>query len=335
VAAHVPLDELTIIERFLRPLAGEGALGLLDDAASLRPPAGCDLVLTTDAIAEGVHFLADDPPGTVAQKALRVNLSDLAAKGAAPLGYLLTLALPGDATEEWLTAFVAGLAADQEEFGIALLGGDTIATPGPLTVSIAAIGSVPAGRVVPRSGGRPGDLLFVSGTLGGAAAGLALLQGEEVLWRDASPRDRDRLVDRYRVPEPRMALAPVLRAHASAAMDLSDGLVGDCDKLAAASGCGASIDAGAVPLDPALALFSADAAVLARVITAGDDYEILAAIPPEREASFLADADAAGLPVRRIGTLVAGPGPVQVKRGGRPLQLARRGYVHAAGRAGR
>ncbi|HEX2257765.1 MAG TPA: thiamine-phosphate kinase, partial [Afifellaceae bacterium] len=148
----LPLDELTIIDRFLRPLAGEGALELLDDAASLAPPAGCDLVLTTDAIAEGVHFLAGDPPETVAKKALRVNLSDLAAKGAAPLGYLLTLALPAAIGEEWLTAFVAGLAADQWEYGIALLGGDTIATPGSLTISVTAIGTLPEGGMVRRGG---------------------------------------------------------------------------------------------------------------------------------------------------------------------------------------
>jgi thiamine-monophosphate kinase len=326
----VHLNELTIIDRFLRPLAGEGALGLFDDAALLKPPDGCDLVLTTDAIAEGVHFLAGDPADTVAQKALRVNLSDLAAKGAEPLGYLLTLALSDATDETWLTTFVRGLAADQEAYGIALLGGDTIAMPGPLTISITAVGTVPQGGMVRRGGGRPGDALHVSGALGGAAAGLALLRGEAVPWAGVGEAERGRLVGRYRVPEPRMQLAPVLRAHASAAMDLSDGLVGDADKLAAASGCGAMIDADAVPLDPALAAYGADDAVLARLLTAGDDYEILAAVPPEREPAFIADADAAGVAVRRIGALAAGPGPVQVKRRGRPLPLAQRGYVHAA-----
>jgi len=331
----LPLDELTIIERFLRPLAGEGALRLLDDAAALTPPAGCDWVRTTDAIAEGVHFLPGDPPGTVAKKALRVNLSDLAAKGAAPLSYLLTLALPAGTTEEWLTAFAAGLAADQEAFGIALLGGDTIATPGPLTISITAIGKVPEGGMVRRAGGRPGDALYVSGALGGAAAGLALLQGEAVPWRALGPAERERLIGRYRLPEPRMALAPVLRAQASAAMDLSDGLVGDCDKLAAACACGATIDADTVPLDPALAPFAGDDSLLALFLTGGDDYEILAAVPAGREAVFEADAAAAGVAVRRIGALAEGPGPMQVERGGRPLGLAQRGYVHGAPQAGR
>jgi thiamine-monophosphate kinase len=330
----LPLDELTIIDRFLRPLAGEGALGLFDDAASLKPPAGCDLVLTTDAIAEGVHFLPGDPPATVAQKALRVNLSDLAAKGAAPFGYLLTLALPASMDEAWLTAFVRGLAADQQAYGIALLGGDTIATPGPFTISVTAIGTVPEGGMVRRAGGRPGDALYVSGALGGAGAGLALLGGEAVPWAGIGEAERERLVARYRVPEPRMALAPVLRAHASAAMDLSDGLVGDCDKLAAASGCGAIIDADRVPLDPALSAYGADDAVLAWLLTAGDDYEVLAAVPPAREAGFLADAEAAGVAVRRIGALAAGAGPVQVRRGGKQLPLTRRGFIHAASDTG-
>jgi thiamine-monophosphate kinase len=331
----VPLDELTIIDRFLRPLAGEGAFELLDDAALMTPPAGCDLVLTTDAVADGVHFLAGDPAETVAQKALRVNLSDLAAKGAEPLGYLLTLALPAATTEAWLTAFAAGLAADQAGFGIALLGGDTIATPGPLTISITAIGTVPEGGMVRRSGGRPGDALYVSGVLGGAAAGLALLRGEAVPWAGIGGSERERLVDRYRLPEPRMALATVLRAHASAAMDLSDGLVGDADKLAAASGCSALIDADRVPLDPAPAAYGGDDAVLARLLTAGDDYEVLVAVAAAREAGFLADAKTVGVAVRRIGALVEGTGAVQVRRHGRELPLARRGYIHAASDTGK
>lgn len=326
----LPFDELIIIDRFLRPLAGDGAFELFDDAALMVPPPGCDLVLTTDAIAEGVHFLPGDPPETVACKALRVNLSDLAAKGAAPLGYLLTLALPPRPDEQWLESFTAGLAADQARFDIALLGGDTIVTKGPLTISVTALGALPAGSMVRRSGGRPGDALYVSGALGGACAGLALLQGEDAPWRRLAPAERARLIARYRVPEPRLALAPVLRAHASAAMDLSDGLVGDCDKLAAASGCGAAIEAGDVPLDPALTPLSGDDEVVARLLTGGDDYEILAAVPPERDSAFLCEAEAAGVPVRQVGALVAGPGPVQVKRGNRPLRLPQRGYVHAA-----
>ncbi len=324
------LRELDIIDRFFRPLAGDGALGLLDDAARLEPAPGTDLVLTADMIACGVHFLPADPPFTVGQKALRVNISDLAAKGADPVGYLLSLAVSEDLEEDWLAGFCRGLAADQSEFGLDLLGGDTIAVRAGPVVSITAIGAVPAGRMVHRFGGTPGDALYVTGSIGSARAGLALLRGDDGPWRDIPAEGRDVLVGRYRVPEPRLALAPALRAHASAAMDVSDGLVGDCDKMAASAGCSARLDGDAVPLDSALHAVARDAALFGSLVSGGDDYEILAAVPPGSEAAFVADAGAAGVPVRRIGMLVEGSGPVQMTRGGRLLQLAERAYVHGA-----
>lgn len=324
------LDELEAIERFFRPLAGEGAFGLFDDAARIVPPPGTELVVTSDTVAAGVHFLADDPPASIAQKALRVNLSDLAAKGADPLGYLLNVALTPALDTDWLAHFCMGLAADQAEFGLDLLGGDTIMMPhGPL-VSISAFGTVPAGGMVHRFGGSPGDRLYVSGVIGSARVGLALLTGEAGPWEGLDKAARERLVDRYRLPQPRLGLVPALLAHASAAMDVSDGLVGDCDKMAAACGCSALLSAEAVPVDASLHELARDDLLFAELISGGDDYEILAAVPPAAEAAFGAAAEAAGMPVRRIGQLSQGSGPVDIRRDGRPFHIGKRAYVHGA-----
>src|SRR6201996_4060674 len=169
-----------LIARYFAPLAGPAGLGLKDDAALLTPPSDRDLVLTTDALVAGVHFPADDPPGTIARKALRVNLSDLAAKGARPLGFLLTLALPSDWRDEWLAAFAGGLCADVLAFKCPLIGGDTVATPGPLTLSVTAVGAVAQGRMPRRTGVRPGDRLYVTGTIGDAAIGLKMRLGRRL-----------------------------------------------------------------------------------------------------------------------------------------------------------
>jgi thiamine-monophosphate kinase len=319
-------DELSIIDRYFRPLAGEGAFALRDDAAVLSLPPEQELVVTTDMIARGVHFL-DDPADTIAQKALRVNLSDLAGKGATPIGYVLSLALSPEIDATWLDGFADGLRKDQRRFGIKLLGGDTIVTPDRLVISLTAFGSVPKGRMVRRSGGRPGDQLYISGMVGGSTAGLALLKGESGPWSEAADWQRDILLTRYRVPEPRVALAPALRDFASAAMDVSDGLVGDCDKLAAASGCSAIIEAEKVPLPPGLA-GAGDTALVARFLTAGEDFEILAAIRPENAVAFAAKARERGVPVARIGALVEGTGLTNVLFEGRPLGLSERAYVH-------
>jgi len=329
----VPLDELSIIDRYFRPLAGEGAFRLTDDAALLKTPPGFELVVTTDMIARGVHFLPADPPAAVARKALRVNLSDLAAKGAKPLAYTLGLGLGVEAGEAWLADFAAGLASDQEIYGISLLGGDTISVGAGSVISITAFGLVPEGRMVHRFGGGPSDALYVSGAIGAAAAGLALLKNEPGAWDGLPAEQREALVARYRLPEPRTSLAPALVEFASAAMDISDGLVGDCDKLCAASGCSATIEAGRVPLPAGLG--GIDDALLARMLTAGDDYEILAAVPIRNEARFMNAAREAGVSVARIGSLRAGSDLTEVLLEGRPLPLARRAYAHLGGEATR
>jgi thiamine-monophosphate kinase len=319
-------DELTIIDRYLRPLSGEGAFNFRDDAALLSVPPDSDLVITSDTIARDVHFLAD-PPETIAQKALRVNLSDLAAKGADPLAYILNLALTPDLDEAWLAAFSSGLRKDQTRFGISALGGDTIVVPDRPVISVTAFGTVPKGRMVRRTGAKAGDELYVTGVIGGSDAGLALLSGERGPWTGLAEWEREFLVQRYRVPEPRTALAPALIKFASAAIDVSDGLVGDCDKLCAASGCSAIIEAEAVPLPPGLA-GSGDANLLARLFTAGEDFEVLVATSTTNADAFRRAAKAAGVPLARIGALTVGAEPTKVLLQGHPLGLSRRAFVH-------
>ena len=242
--------EDALIARYFRPLATDpGAFGLDDDAAALKPD-GDDIVVTTDAIVEGVHFLPDDPPDTVARKALRVNLSDLAAKGATPAGFVLTLALRG-ADEAWLKPFAAALGEDATQFKCPLLGGDTVSTPGPLMVSVTAFGRVPSGKMVHRSGAKAGERVMVTGTIGDAALGLAVLKGGKIHAAATDTAARETLVGRYRVPQPRVAMAEIVRDHASAAMDVSDGLAGDLTKLCGVSDVSAAIDLVSIPLSDA------------------------------------------------------------------------------------
>jgi thiamine-monophosphate kinase len=319
-----------LIARYFQPLATDpGAFGLVDDAAILKGSAD-DLVVTTDAIVEGVHFLPGDPPDTVARKALRVNLSDLAAKGAAPAGFVLTLALR-DANDAWLTPFARALAEDTKSFACPLLGGDTVATPGPLTISITAFGRVPAGRMVRRKGARAGDVVIVTGTIGDATLGLALLQqatSAGPLTADAAAREA--LVQRYRVPQPRTALAAAVRDHASAALDVSDGLAGDLAKLCKASGVSAEIGLERVPLSPqAGACLVAGTTTIEALISGGDDYEILCAVPQARLTAFMAAARAAGVAASAIGAIRDGGVPPRfIAADGREVVLKRSSFSH-------
>ncbi len=297
-------DEL--IAKLFAPLAGSGALTLQDDAA-LLPLRANAIVATADALVAGVHFFAEDPAAQIAKKALRVNLSDLAAKGAEPLGFLLALALPPDWTNEWLTDFAAGLGEDARAYGCPLLGGDTVATPGPLTLSITALGEAPNGRFVPRSAAKPGDALFLSGTIGDSALGLRL-RSDKALANRLSPKARDYLLQRYLLPLPRLELGPALRAHASAAMDISDGLVGDLAKLVKASRVSARVSLSDVPLsDAAREAIAIESNLMEVALTGGDDYEILCCISADA-THFEQSARAAGAPCARIGEIIAGDG---------------------------
>jgi len=321
--AIVESNEDSLISRYFAPLATDpGAFGLRDDAAVLKA-AGEDIVVNTDAIVAGVHFLTDDPPDTIARKALRTNLSDLAAKGAEPAGFVLTLALTSQ-DEAWLAEFARGLGEDIAAYGCPLLGGDTVSTPGPLMISVTAFGRVPEGRIVRRAGAQIGDRIFVTGTIGDAALGLAVLQGRLVV------DDAHVLTSRYRVPQPRNALARAVREHATASMDVSDGLAGDLAKLCKVSGVSAVIEAVRVPVSSqARVLLEAGTIDLETLVAGGDDYEILCTLPEARVASFMARADEAGITAAVIGTVVAGDAaPRFIDADGRDIALTRRSYSH-------
>lgn len=327
---HNSSAEDALIARYFKPLATDpGAFGLVDDAAVLSA-SGDDIVVTTDAVVEGVHYLASDPPDTIARKALRVNLSDLAAKGALPAGFVLTLALRSK-EDAWLRPFADALGEDAREFACPLLGGDTVSTPGPQMISITAFGRVPQGRMVGRTGARPGDRILVTGTIGDAALGLDVLTGGAAATALASsPAAKDALVSRYRVPQPRNVLARAVRDHATAAMDVSDGLAGDLAKLCAASGVSGSVDVASVPLSAAAAsLVARNIVGIETLLAGGDDYEVLCTVPPAQADALMAAGRAAGLAVTAIGTVVAGKERPRFLDGqGQELALSRLSYSH-------
>jgi thiamine-monophosphate kinase len=330
VASGKPASgEDSLIARYFRPLATDpGAFGLDDDAAALWPD-GSDIVVTTDAIVEGVHFLPDDPPDTVARKALRVNLSDLAAKGATPAGFVLTLALRSP-DEAWLKPFATALGEDAAQFCCPLLGGDTVSTPGPLMISVTAFGRVPPGKMVHRSGAKAGERVMVTGTIGDAALGLAILRGEKVHTAESGNAAREALIGRYRVPQPRTAMAEIVRDYASASLDVSDGLAGDLTKLCGVSGVSAVIDVASIPLsEAAMDLVSRGIVGLETLIAGGDDYEILCTLPEDSVAAFAQAARDAGIAVSSIGTVIAGSAvPKFMDEKGTEIALERRSYSH-------
>ncbi|HWA89646.1 MAG TPA: thiamine-phosphate kinase [Rhizomicrobium sp.] len=315
-------SEFDLIAKYFAPLAGAGAFELQDDAATIAARPGTDLVVTTDTLIAGVDFFEGDPPESIARKALRVNLSDLAAKGAEPWGYLLSLSLPG-LDEAWLDAFARGLQDDQERFEIVLLGGDTGATPGPLSVAITAFGHVPEGQMIRRGSAWAGNLVFVTGTIGDSGGGLALLKGDGGAL-DAAHRNV--LIDRYRLPDPPVALGPSLRRFASAAIDVSDGLLADLGHVAEASGMRIIVEGPSVPRSPALeALWGGD---IVRAATAGDDYQIAFTAPARHEAAILEAGRDAGTRITRIGRVEAGAGIVLLDAQGHEVEVARKGFTH-------
>jgi thiamine-monophosphate kinase len=324
-----------LIAKYFRPLATHpGAFALIDDCAALSVPAGRDLVLKTDAIVGGVHFFPDDAADKIAQKALRVNLSDLAAKGARPVGFLLSLALTSPIDDKWLAAFARGLRKDADAFGCPLLGGDTDRTPGPVAVSISVFGTLPRGTMVMRSGARAGQRVCVTGTIGDAALGLFLRRdaGAAERWKLRSAHAKH-LLARYLVPQPRNAAAEAVRLHAAAAMDVSDGLAGDLAKLCRASGVCAEIDVERIPLSQgARCAIAGDPALLETALTGGDDYEILCTVEPAKIAAFRAAAKKAKVAVTEIGEVVkpkaGAPGARFFDRTGKPLIFEKPAFSH-------
>jgi thiamine-monophosphate kinase len=320
------LGEFGRIREFFAPLAGPGGLGLMDDAALIDCRPGHSLVVTVDAIVEGVHYLPDDPPDLVAKKLLRVNLSDLAAKGARPLHYLLVTALPARLGDDWVAGFASGLGEDQRHYGVALLGGDSVATPGPAVLSLTALGEVGAGMEIRRSGARVGDRVWVSGTIGDAWLGLRVLRG---LYPDLPVGDREFLTARFRLPEPRVALGPRLAGVAHAMCDISDGLVADLGHICEASGTGATISLPAVPLSAAARrLAAADPALPVSLATGGDDYELLFAAPPEASKAIERLAADLALPLTAIGMIEGGAGVRLLDTAGREVPVVSAGWTH-------
>ncbi len=318
--------EFELIRRYFAPLAGPGSLKLTDDAAVVDLQPGRSLVATTDTVIAGVHFLADDPPDLIARKALRVNLSDLASMGAEPLGYLLVTALPAGIDENWVAQFSRGLAQDQAEFSISLLGGDTAFTPGPLSLTITALGQVERGKALLRSGAKPGDRVYLSGTIGDSAFGLKLAKGEPLT---LSPSEKSSLLDRYRLPQPRLGLGRRLIGVASAAMDVSDGFAADLGHICQASRVGALVEAAKLPVSPALrSVLEVGEASLVEVATGGDDYELLFTAPAAVELLLGRIATELALPLTAVGEIRREPGVIVLDQNGRAVELGPGGYRH-------
>jgi thiamine-monophosphate kinase len=322
-------SEFQMIAEIFAPLAEgfPGALGLLDDAAVLTPRPGRDLIVTKDLMVAGVHFPADDPARLVGKKLLRVNLSDLAAMGAHPVGYLLGIALPENSDLAWLKAFAGGLAEDQAAFGITLVGGDTVATPGPVTVSLTAFGDVPAGEALTRSGAREGDQIMASGTIGDGVLGLGVASDD---WGQLTETHRAYSLNRFQVPEPRLALGQRIRSLAHSAADVSDGLIADLGHIGSASGLGAVVQAVDVPLSDAAraALDIAGQSLLPDLLSGGDDYELVFTVAPGSVDQVLSLGHELGVRVTKIGRMVAGKGVQVLDDAGSPIVLPSGGYSH-------
>lgn len=328
MAANGIGDEFDLIAKYFAPLAAgaPGALGLTDDAAMVDVPAGQRLVAAVDTVVAGIHFLGDDPPGDIARKIIRVNLSDLAAMGARPLGLLLALVLPRDVTGDWMERFAAGLKADIDEFHAPLIGGDTVAGDGPLTLTLTALGTVPANQVLTRAGALAGDAIYVTGTIGDGALGLGVAKGT---LKGLDQAHQNYLLGRYRRPRPRLDFGVRLLGHAHAAIDVSDGLIADLGHICTCSGVGARLAAQAVPLsDAAQAALGLGEGKLADLLTGGDDYELLFTAPPEDDTALRAMASDLAVDVTRIGSITDGGG-LEVEDGdGSESRIGKGGYRH-------
>lgn len=323
------LDEFGRIAKYFAPLAASevGALGLKDDAALVSAAAGCDLAVSMDCLVAGVHFFADDSPDLIARKALRVNLSDLAAMGARPRGYTLAMALPSTLpADAFLESFTTGLKLDQDQYALGLFGGDSVSTPGPLTLTVTIFGEIVKGCETRRSGAQVGDDIYVSGTIGDAALGLGVARGELSSAGDGSAKF---LRDRYHLPRPRVDLGIALVGVASACMDVSDGLVQDLGHLLRASNVGGDLNLDEVPVSQA-AQHCLDAGLVGfERLMEGDDYELLFTAPNSKRSEIEAAADHSKTPVRRIGEITEKSGLSLRGRERGTLSLDGLGYRHA------
>ncbi|MCB1483083.1 MAG: thiamine-phosphate kinase [Rhodobiaceae bacterium] len=324
-------DEDRFIRECLRPLASvPGAAGFTDDAALIQPPEGKSLIATADTIIAGVHFPASERANLIAARAIRVNVSDLVAKGAEPFGYLLHLSVPAATRDEFGNEFAAALQSAHETYGLRLFGGDTTVVPegAPLSVSVTMLGIAPDGGPVRRSGAKPGDVIFVSGEIGDAALGLLVARGDPM--PKLAPEHRSHLEASYRLPRPPVGIQPAIVAHAHASMDISDGLVGDLERMCQASGVSARVSASKVPLSDAVReACERDARLMKVVLTGGDDYQVLVAVPLDKSIAFAREALTHGHTVKAIGTCGDGPPEVVAVDGaGQPLSFTHTRYTH-------
>lgn len=326
------MTEFDFIRNHLAPLAGPEGLGLRDDAALLTPPSGHDLVITKDTLVEGVHFPRGMYGAAVAERLLRTNLSDLAAKGAAPLGYLLSIAVPPTMNGEMMGAFAKGLAAVQESYPpLVLYGGDTVKIAGPLVVTATVIGRVPTGKMIMRSGASSGEDVWVSGFIGEGYMGLKHVQSQKI---DPPPTGEAlwRWEEAYLRPEPRLKLGGFLRNVATAAADISDGLVADAGHIALASDIKIEFDLASVPLTTGTYLWAngQEDRLKAKldIITAGDDYELVFTARPEQRELITHAAEKLEQPLSRIGRTGEGQGVVVLGYDGEAIAVASKGYQH-------
>ncbi len=311
------MNEFSAIEKYFRPLT-EGHDDLQDDAAILAVPPGMDLVISSDTMNAGTHFMEDAAPGNIAHKVLRASISDLAAMGADPFAYQLNMAFPAAPDEEWLEKFTHALCDDQKHFKIFCSGGDTTTIKGPLSVSITAMGFVPTGKAIRRSGARAGDRLILTGPVGDALIGLRVLQGE------LKTAHSDYFIEKYYLPVPRLAQGELIRRYAHAAIDISDGLIADVGHICAASKCGARIDLETVPFSPKAQETSF---MPLDLVTGGDDYELALAVGPGDADAVLAELTGQGLMARTIGSFTEGAG-ISVFQNGEQLPIPKTGWKH-------
>ena len=325
--------EFEYIRSRLAPLSAglPGAANLTDDGAVLSPPDGCEWAITADTLIEGRHFPIDEDPALAARKALRVNLSDLAAMGADPYAYLACVVWPETGREARMTGFADGLALDQNAYGVHLAGGDTTASDGPWMISITAFGTLPKGQSVRRSAAQPGDVVLVTGTIGDAGLGLKTHQGKYA----PNAQDKAYLKRRFALPDPRCDLAPLVRSQAHAAIDISDGLLSDARHIAQASGVTLTLDLDDMPRSRAAERWLADqadrVAALLELASSGDDYELLLTLPEEQVSTFITSAQATGVPVSRLGKVEssgASKGALVVQAGDRTLSPSSFGFTH-------
>ncbi|MBO6825712.1 MAG: thiamine-phosphate kinase [Sneathiella sp.] len=321
-------QEFKIIEQIFRPLAAShpGTFNLTDDAAIFSPPSGKDLVVTKDAMVAGVHFLENDNPQNIARKLLRTNLSDIAAMGGKAYGYLLATAWPQDLDIQWVRDFAAGLADDQRIYGVTLMGGDTVKTPGPMTLSLTLFGTVPKGQRLLRSGANVGDLICVSGTIGDAALGLKAVLGEIP---DISKNDSDFLENRYYLPRPRCLLGPRLLDLATSCLDVSDGLLADLGHIVSCSAVSGQLSIADIPLsDSVKTVLNAGQASFQDILSGGDDYELLFTIPSRKRDELQRLENECAVPISVIGKVKAGDGVHVLDENGALMSFARTGWQH-------